>query len=228
MLISNEEAKAIEETAKTTGKGIDLITQIGSVIAPPIKEGIGILHDAILYKRWEIQQKLNDKIIRKQKEMGNEYTAKNIEFKLAVPLFEAATLEEDEYMQELWTNLLINASYEESNVELNRTFIDVLERLNSFEAKILMEIYRVADVEEGRWISTIYLPDTAVIQDEENKKNARDIPEDERVILALSNLAVLGCIKNGGAFADETFFGIAKTTFLGVQLVKSCTLNFEK
>lgn len=49
-------------------------------------------------------------------------------------------MEEDDTLQEMWARLLVNAATD-SGIELKRVYIDILERLSSFEARILDRIY---------------------------------------------------------------------------------------
>lgn len=225
MILNNEEAKAVQEISKTTGKGIDLISQIGECISGPVKEGMGILQDNITFKRWENRIKIAEKVKIKQEELGFDYKIKQIEFKLAVPLFEAATLDEDDYMQELWANLLINSSYEESGINLCRAYIDTLERLSPYDAKILLKIYKLnrEDDENGdHKIATYKLPREAFFEKPDKINKIENI----ELILALTNLHKLNCIIPIKTFGMDDVYEYVNKSVYGKHFIKSCTLNF--
>lgn len=224
-MVFNEETKAVQEVAKTTGKGIDLISQIGSAFSGPAKEAIGILQDNIAYRRWINQIKLAEKVQCKIAEIGKSYEVKPIEFKLAVPFLEAATLDEDEYIQDLWANLLINSSYEESGINLKRTYIETLEKLSPFEVKILMLLYSIPyDAVESNGISTYELPERVFVYEDNTGENHKI---DEEILLVLTNLFRLGCIEPARTFGGGQRFDRVNPTLYGKYFVKSCTLNFE-
>ena len=72
----------------------------------------------------------------------------NISIKLAHSLIEYSSLEEDEYMQELWSNLLVSTDESLSGEMQKRLFIDILNKLSQREAKLLNEIFH--SFEESR------------------------------------------------------------------------------
>lgn len=226
VVFNNEQEKMIQEIAKTAGKGIDLISQIGECVSGPAKEAIGIIQDNIAYKRWLNQMKIAEKVKMKQNEFQLVYKNKPIELKLAVPLYEAATLEEDDYLQELWANLLINSSYEESGIKLNRAYIDTLEKLSSYDAKVLMKIYKLGRedmVDGGEKIATYKLPEKVFFEKPDNSNKIDDV----ELLLSLANLHKLNCvvpIKTMGM--DDVYEYINKSVF-GTHFSKSCALNFD-
>lgn len=227
----SEDSKAIEETAKTIGFGIQAAQQFGTFISKLIggslEQGMGIFEDKLMYMRWDNQRRLMEEY-NKVMNLENiiSQPLKPIALKFAVPLFQAASLEDDDYLQELWVNLLVNSSTDGSGVELNRTYIDILERLSPLEAKILLKIYELPyEKIVDRGVLTIGLPEeVTLIQEDMRREDC--VLKDETIILALSNLSRLGCIFQGGAFADDQIFGIARTTLLGRYVSESYTLNF--
>lgn len=229
-MLLNEEAKAVQEVAKTSGKFIDGIRDFGSFvtkfISGPLEQKKGILEDELKYSRWENQIKLMQKAEKFIVECGlNTQPTNPIPFKLAVPLFQAATLEDDDYLQELWASLLINSSYNESGVKLTRTFIDVLERISSFEARILMKIYELPYGEtESSGVITVNLPDKAIPKKDKDIKEYH--LENEEVLFALANLASLGCISAGRTIGGGQRFELVNPTILGRYFVRSCALKF--
>lgn len=224
----SDESKAIEEVAKTAGKAIDAGTRFGSFIAKYIsgsmEQGMGIFEDKLKYIRWERQMRLMKRAEEVTLSMGISKPTKPIPLKFAVPLLQAATLEDNDYLQDLWVNLLINSSSEESNVQLCRTYIDILEKLSQLEAKILITIYSLPFKEfEHRGVFTINLPEEAIPYSYE-KINEYPL-ENEEVLFALANLSRLGCISVKKSFGGGELFSVVSPTLLGKYLVESFTLR---
>ena len=83
------------------------------------------------------------------REINLSQPTRPLQLKFAIPLLQAASLEEDDYLQDLWAKLLVNAANESSGVDEKRTFIDILERLTPIEARILEKVYSLP-FEESR------------------------------------------------------------------------------
>lgn len=241
----------ITEIASTVGKGFDFATDCG--LPSLVKESVGLIENKIACMKFEDQIKYFIKIKRKLDEIGYPYILKPIELKLAAPFLEAVSLETDDYMQELWANLLINSSIEKTGVDLNRTFIDILERLNPFEADILLKIYSLDYEESKNGVDTTSLPNNALVykepkkhekQNEESqeKRGQMKLMEritltssaesgansnvDEKVVLALGNLDRLGCISSGLTMGPIRDFSLVAPTVLGKKFVESCSPKF--
>lgn len=227
-------SKVIEETAKTTGKGIDALKQFGEwfaqYIGGSVEQACGIFEDKLKYIRWSNQVDLMEKANKKIKELGLENKIKPLPLKIAIPLIEASSLEEDPYLKDLWVNLLVNSSSEDNNFTLERSYISVLEQLSSFEAKILNTIYEdyttLGVTFPNYQMLTYTLPEGvafAPFQDSLSKalnKKENEEPTDE-VKLALANLVRLQCVQlptsRGGV---ENYTHIYPTLF-GAKLVEA-------
>ena len=96
-----ETAKAAQEIAKTTGKVIDVGQRFSSFISRYIfgslEQGMGIVEDKLKYMRWERQYRFMEKVEEYMTSIGIEKPTKPIPLKLAIPLLEAASLEDDDY-----------------------------------------------------------------------------------------------------------------------------------
>ena len=94
----SETAKAVQEVAKATGKAIDVGQKFGGFIsryvAGPIEQGMGIFDDKLKYMRWERQVRLMQRAEQLLREAGLTQPTRAIPLKLAVPLLEAASLED--------------------------------------------------------------------------------------------------------------------------------------
>lgn len=224
-MIFDEEAKALQEVAKA---GQMFGSFISRIIGGSLEQGVGIFEDKLKYMRLERAARLECSFRELQKELGLEEPDKAIPMKYAVPLFQAATLEDDDYIQNLWVNLLVKASHKEFNFDINRTYIDILERLSHLEAKILLKIYELPyEKIKERGVLTTGLPEKVTLIEKGFITSDDNKLDDESIILALSNLSRLGCIFQGGAFADERVFEIANPTLLGKRLVDSCTFKMN-
>ena len=124
-----ESAKAVQEVAKTTGQAISIVYKIGSFFSRIMEESIdatcGMLSDTLKFKRWERQLSLIDKAERiiNNRHLSNK--TRPISPKLALPIFQYASLEEDELLHDVWANLLVTAL--DPSCQLPRSaFIDII------------------------------------------------------------------------------------------------------
>ncbi|MEO1815348.1 MAG: Abi-alpha family protein [Acetobacterium sp.] len=214
--------KMVTALSSTAGKAIDFASVSG--IPESIKNALGILDDKISEMKLNNQINFLIRVKKKLDDIGYPYILKPIELKLTAHLLEATSLETNDFLQEMWVNLLINSSIEETGIYLNRTFMDILERLSPLEAKILIKIYELPFEEtENRGVLTIGLPEKVTIVEDNYKRDDR--LENEPIKLALSNLLRLGCISQRDLFAPDEIFEIVKPTLLGKRFVESCTLD---
>lgn len=227
--VIKETAKAAQEVAKTSGQAIESANKFGAFIARfisgSLEQGMGIVEDKLKYTRWENRQKLMSRAEKVMRENGLREPTKPLPMKFAIPLFQAASLEDDSELQDLWAKLLVNSSTEASGVSLNRIYIDILERISPLEAQILSAIYSLQEIEElqHQGVLTSELPYKALPIPEEEKNRAID-PSDD-VKLALANLANIGCINTPRTIGGGEGFGWVNPTVLGESFYKACTLN---
>ena len=223
----------VKEVAKATGKIVDAGDKFASFIARfsegSLKEGFGIIEDKLKYMRWERQIRLMQKAEEFLEEVGLPAPTRRIQFKFLVPLLRAATLEEDNYLQDLWAALLVNFANLESNIKITMSYIDILEKLSPLEAKVLQAIYALP-FEETRHegVDTTELPERVfkrsndnLVEDSQAKDNALSID----IVLALANLSRLGCLNPGRSLGGGEFFHTINPTLLGKYFVEACTLK---
>lgn len=224
-----ESAKAVQEVAKATGKAIDVGQKFGGFIsrfvAGPIEQGMGIFEDKLKYMRWERQLRLMQRADQLLREIGLTQPTRHIPLKLAIPLLEAASLEDDDYLQDLWAKLLVNAANGGSRITLQRAYIAVLEQLTPLEAAILQKMYALPyDETRHDGIEVGKLPaEVAVGKDDGNQDELLEPPEDIR--LALANLARLGCVVIQKSWGGGELFKKVNPTLLGKSFVEACTLQ---
>lgn len=225
-----EPSKAVQEVAKTAGKATDLVSDFGEFIAKhidgPVKQGIGIFEDKLRYMRFERQVRYMEQVNQLMASLGQDTPTKAIPLKLAVPLFQAASLEDDDYLQDMWAKLLVNASISGRGMELRRAYIDILERLSHLEALILEKIYSLpADRLRGSAVVTGHLPDIAFFE-KENQENL--VEPNEEIMMALANLARLGCITLPTTWDGGEIFTSVHPTVMGESLVRACQLDEDE
>ena len=226
-----ESAKAAQEIAKASGQAIDAGSKFGGFISRYIsgslEQGMGIFEDKLKYMRWERQQRLMLRAEKFIKEIGLQSPTKAIPLKLAVPLLEGASLEEDDELQDLWARLLVNSANAESGIDLKRVYIDILERLTPIEAQILSAVYSLPFEEiQHEGVLTAELPNKATPANEKQKDGA--VEPSEEVKLAIASLSSIGCLSPAKTWGGGEIFSWVSPTVLGRNFVKACTLNEEK
>lgn len=222
-----EEAKAVQEVAKTTGKAIDAAREAGGFIARfvagPLEQGIGIFEDRLRYLRWERQFRFMHRADQMLKEVGLPAPTRAIPLKLAIPLIQGASLEEDDELQDRWAALLVNAANAAFGTEIRRAHISILEQITALEAKILDTIYSLPfEAAHHAGIVAMNLPASARIA-EENETKFDEPPEE--IILAIGNLARVGCLRAGRTMGGGEYFGRVNPTALGRSFVYACRLQ---
>lgn len=224
----SESAKAVQEVAKASGKAIEAGQNFGGFIARfvagSLEQGMGIFEDRLKYMRWERQVRLMQRANQLLKEIGLEKPTRAIPLKLAVPLLEAASLEDDDYLQDMWARLLVNAANGNSRVSLQRAYISILEQITPFEALILQKIYALPyDETRHNGVVVGNLPKSVAVGPE---GAADELPEPtEDVTLALANLARVGCVVIQKSMGGGELFKEINPTLLGKTFVEACTLQ---
>lgn len=225
----HESAKAVQEIAKTTGKAIDAGEKFGvfisRFISGPLEQGMGIFEDKLKYMRWERQVRLMQRADQLMKEICLDKPTRSIPLKLAVPLLEAASLEDDDTLQDLWARLLVNAANSASGVSLQRAYIAILEQLTPLEAALLQKIYSLPYGEtQHNGVVVGKLPQEASIGKDDGKEDDLPEPPDD-VKLALANIARLGCVVIQKSWGGGELFKKVNPTLLGKSFVEACTLQ---
>ena len=222
--IMSEERRAAQVVARPVGETIDLARDFGGFIAKfvsgPLEQGMGIFEDRLRYMRWERQVRLMQRVQTIMEELGEHSPTKPIPLKLAVPLFQAATLEDDDYLQDMWAKLLVNSSVSKQGIELRRAYIDILERMSHLEALILEKLCALHEDDlQGNGIITGYLPERTEVFLEGDDDEV--IQPNEEVTLALANLARLGCVVPQLTWGGGQIFTRVHPTIMGRKLVES-------
>lgn len=142
----NEEyAKAVQDLSKLGIKGIEAIEKLGSffskVFKAPIEEISGMLHDRLRFFRWKCLVKIVDESNEILDKKGITET-RAVPPKIALPIFEEASLEDDPTLQALWSHLLANAMNPEFNDEIRYGFIGMIKNITAIEVNVLNLLYQ--------------------------------------------------------------------------------------
>jgi hypothetical protein len=198
----SDESEAVKEVAIATGKVTDAAREIGGFISKlvhgPLEQGIGIFEDKLRYIRLERQVRLFNRYKELMNEIGLSQPTRVLPLKFAIPLFQGASLEDDDFLQDRWAYLLVNAVNGQSGIDLRRVYIDILDNIDSLEARILEKIYSIPFEETQHvGILTYGLPDQVYKGVEEGDLSQNEKPPSQEVAMALANLARLGCVRFG-------------------------------
>lgn len=129
----------IDITSTTIEKGIDLVKDfVEKFLGSSIEEAGLFISDNIKLRRFKNQIKILDKAQRIVAE--SNITVKQISLKNLVPLLEYSSLEEDETLQEKWSNLLVNFIDKNGKYE-SVIFPFILSQLSSREVYELEQLY---------------------------------------------------------------------------------------
>lgn len=222
----SEEAKVIQEVAKASGTAIEAAREAGGFIARfvsgPLEQGMGIFEDRLRYMRWERQVRFMKRSQEFLQMNGLSEPTRSVPLKLAIPIFQGASLEEDDDLQDRWAVLLANAANSAFQGEIRRSYAVILEQLTSLDVRILDVLYSLP-FEKSRHdgIVTSDLPFTARVAGE--KERAFVLP-DEDVLISLANLTRLGCLRSAMTWGGGESFERVNPTLAGKAFVEACRL----
>lgn len=223
-------AKATEEVAKAAGKAIEATTGLGRFLArtfgPAIEEYGGQLQDSARFRRAANMLELQKRYEKLRIEHETVGEPRALPFKFGHALLDAASLEEEDELQDLFAKLLFNTTDAASHAETRLAFISMLREMNGFDVRVLIAIARSPDANPKlyptRTVYTAGLPET-FLTEADTKGELRDPPQS--VMVALNNLARLGCIEPSGVWDGAVSYGLVTFTPLGQALVAACTVG---
>ncbi len=110
-----------------------------AVLHEPAQELGALLGDKIRERRHANLIKATSRAQERLKEAG--YTAKEVPLSIIHPALEAASVEEDPDLQEVWANMLANAASMESPNAVAPSFPSILKELRPTDVKFLATLY---------------------------------------------------------------------------------------
>lgn len=185
-----EEAKAVQEVAKATTKGIEASEKLGGFLSKVLGEGFvelgAAFSDWAKTYRYKNLLKLSDEI--DQIHINRKLQGKPIPIlpKYALPILQDASLEDDGDVRSLWAGLIANATDPNIRFQIKKLYIQILSSLDPIDAAILdfigqPGIDKQYDFLNGKQLSA-----------EELAKQLQK--EEEDIKVSLSNLFRLGMI----------------------------------
>ncbi len=221
-----ESAKAVQEVAKTTGKALEIVEKAGPfverVFGPSIESAVGLLSDRLQHYRLRQFFKLADKTDALLQERGIEVT-RHVPPSLAIPLIEAATIEERDTLHDLWAELLANAMDPDFDEEIRPAFVTILKDISPLDAIILKFFC------DGGADGAPYMNKMEVLT---GRLAAQFRATERDCEIAVGNLIRLGCLSpardTSGAYHHLTSTGdstaplLITITPLGRALVRAC------
>ena len=219
-----EESNAIQEVAKATKAAIETAREFGGFIsrytAGPLEQGMGIFEDHLRHVRWERQARLMMRAEHFLRASGLSNPSRAVPLKMALPILQIATIEDNDDLQDRWATLLANAANADFKIEIQRSFISILEQLSPLEIRILEVMYALPfELCQHEGILTSDLPHSASINSKDNTHWELPTPD---VSLALGNLDRLGCIRSGRTWGGGENLGRVNPTILGKFFVEAC------
>ena len=225
----DEEAKAIQETAKAAQEvakaapavieaGTELARWVGSVLGTIPEDIVGLTFgDYLKELRTRNLDRLRGKTEDILRQRGIEQP-EPIDPKVAIPAFEAASMESNEELQDLWANLLANAMDPTMDVSLRQIFIDTLKQFEPIDALVLNALVKISESSGKRSFSG-----TACY--ELNLRAAQ-------IALSMQNLEKLGCVMRAGGASksgtDAYMEGQFSLTPLGDEFFIACQPLLER
>lgn len=215
-----EVAKAVAEVSRTADRALVVVEQVGSflsrIVRDPLEQLSGIVTDKLKYVRWERSLRLVDRAQELIDQRGSRMIPRQVPLNVAIPVFEAASLEEDDDLQDVWVSLLVNAADAGSGVEIKRSLVSILQDFGSMEVRLLQAIHD-APLES---VPTKGLPD-AYVEPGEQEKDPGLPPESAQI--GLWQLIRLGCITEAGTWDSLAGIRRVRITALGKAMVKACS-----
>ncbi len=226
-----EIAKAIQETAKLGTKGLETADKAASffakVLKGPVKEIAGIIMDKLRFVRWKRLVHMSEAVDEILRQKGVTDT-RAVPPKIALPILEDASLEDDTELQYLWNRLLANAMDPSFNGEIRYGFIDMIKSITGREARLLNEFYGVLQRENKlRPLNEVF----SYSLTREQLMQGQSMSGDDYAVSAnnLMRLQLIGpaILKGGVKMGSEpltVYKGIDAVTLtpLGVLFVEAC------
>lgn len=234
-----EVAKAIQEGAKLGQDGVKLAHAIGHSFdhyfgSAAIEMGYWV-HDRVRLARLKIVGHQMDLVAKILTRRGVEKVSQ-IPFRVAAPLVEEMSLEDDEFLQRMWAGLLANSLDPGNDTEPRRNYVRILGGLDPLDAKLLSFLSRQGwELMKASWAPNANIRDDVGPQGFTVKRLSEELGVDESEVRAsLLNLFSVGCIRDEldqpwesmgstsvGLRVDEAK-AIFRPTQTGFDLVKAC------
>jgi hypothetical protein len=234
----------VTETVKTVGKVAEAATQItksnekalaflARVLKEPLHSTASIINNRLLFYKFKDAYRLLDKVnaLLDARQLTD---TRAVPYKIAIPIFEAGSMEDDEDLQILWAKLMANALDPNYQQEMRTAFISILRDLTARDVLVLQKIYGLHNARLP------YLKSSAPQHDPDNKAvvvvDQYDICNDLEITdreyeLSIFNLfrtqCVVPTILAGAPFGQprsNVYTGSQEVamTQLGIEFIRAC------
>ena len=228
---TEELAKAVQRVANLGEKSLDISEKLGGFFArvfnEPIAEVSGMITDKLRFVRWQRLVQMSDDVNKILKERGVKQT-RAVTPKLALPIFEEGSLENDENLQQLWNHLLANAMDPQFNGEFRYGFIDIIKNITGIEAVILNNFYEILK-SEGHVHDLTNITNYSLKKEQITKMVGIDEATYQVSIFNLMRMQCIGpaILKGGISMGNEPLTIYKGTdavvlTPLGIKFVEAC------
>lgn len=140
----SEEAKAVQEVAKTSAKLLEVTQQfggwVGRVLGKPFETMSGIINDQLMFRRMRNGVKIFQEAQGILDDL-NVSTRRDLPPKLLLPILDNATLEEDERLQNMWARLIATAVNPLESKLVRAAYPEILSQLEPIDALVLSEVF---------------------------------------------------------------------------------------
>ncbi len=211
-----ETAKAVQEVAKTgralIEPGTDLAKYVARVLGTVPEDVVGFLiadplHELREHNLFSILRAAFEKL----RARGVE-TAEPIRPGPGKEAFEAASLETNKTLQDMWAELLANAMDPNNNNTLRQIFIETLKKLDPLDALVFQQLAQTLQQLQGQKYGAISPEDLVPIV--KMRKT--------QIEMSLENLKSLNCIGGGKTRPEASYSDGIVLTALGRELYLAC------
>src|SRR5712691_8267057 len=140
-----ESTKAAQEAAKAVRTGIEATQELGRFVSrittEPLETVMGILNDKLQFMRWQRKLRLAERGRELLRERGIQGPIRPLPYKLALPIIEHASLEDNDELQDLWANLLASAVDPHFQGVIRAAYVDIIRQLEVVDVHILNVVY---------------------------------------------------------------------------------------
>jgi hypothetical protein len=137
-------SEAIQQVAKFGEKALETSEKIGGFFACVFKEPVieiaSMITDKLRFVRWKRLLTTVDEVNRILGQRGIHNT-RAVPPKLALPIFEESSLEDDETLHSLWNCLLANAMDTAFQYEIRYAYVEIIKNLTSLDTRLLRYLY---------------------------------------------------------------------------------------
>ena len=185
-------------------------------LAGPAAEEIGLtLKDHVRVFRLKRQIRLFERVRAMLAESG--VSAKRVPLKLLEPIIEAASVEEDDTLQDKWAALLTNCAI--NSYSVHPSFIEILRELSVVDVVFLDVIYDRSKRSRKRNDKTLYSEIAQRLRDNAKRQKVRFVAFKLTRAVVESNLIRLGLVEN---VASELEYPRYTLTNFGHHFVSAC------